>query len=458
MVAIVLLAFVVGVARPRLAPHLILLFVVLFEQELYAGNTDGSVGFLVGLGQDLYYSRVLGNLPASAIICALLILVGITAFRNQSGALLKSLCLILIVWIFGLSLYQGNSIESSLTAIFRPAAIWAGVLIGSAVMPGNGDALLRRTLYYAVAAKAAIGVFAFALGQGAPSEIGLTLAFYDSAPLVIAGGTLVAAVAERELSGRARLVGAAGAVALAAVSLRRASLAGVVLLIVLIALVGRRLGVLVVAALLSAVAIGAFAILDPRAVSAVFDSIAQASSGFTGGGQVDSSTAGHLEDNVVGLELARQHPIMGVGVMAGPQDDFVVNQGNLLYVHNEFLFAWLHYGIVGLIILLAIVIVATISSLRTFWRIRSGATSALFGAAVVVACLPGMWFFPHLLTLERFSLLFGLCAGLAGSRRVTADRPRVGPRKAIPQGDPKSVRWRRAGDPGRAVIVEAGVR
>lgn len=458
MTVVVLLALAVAVARPRFAPHLVLLFVVLFEQELHAGNTDGSAGFLVGLGQDLYYSRVLGNLSTSAILCAMLILVGLTGLRNRSGSLLKSLSLLLILWVFGLSLYQGNSVGSSITAIFRPAAVLAGILVGSSVAAGREDALLRRTLYYAVAAKAAIGVVAFALGQGAPVEIGLTLVFYDSAPLVIAGGTLVAAVAERELSGRARLVGAVGAVALAAVSLRRASLAGVLLLVVLIALVGRRLGVLLVAVLISLLAAVTFAIVDPRSVSAVVDSIAQASAGLTGEGQVDSSTLGHLEDNVVGLELARQHPIMGVGVLAGPQGGFVVDRGDLLYVHNEFLFAWLHFGVLGLVILIAIVCAATGSSLLAFWRARSGATSALFGAAVVVACLPGMWFFPHLLTLERFGLLFGLCAGLASSHRaVEASRPADGP-TGVRRGGRRAARWILAPAPKRDVIPEGGVR
>jgi O-antigen ligase len=118
-----------------------------------------------------------------------------------------------------------------------------------------------------------------------------------------------------------------------------------------------------------------------------------------------------MRDNNVGLGLALSNPILGVGVNAPPTTDFVVIEGKLLYVHNEFLYAWLHYGLPGLGLVVWLVVYSTRRSVHVLRRAREARPSAVFGASVLVAALPGYWFFPHMLTLDRFALLLGWSIG-----------------------------------------------
>lgn len=429
----------------RAAPYSVLLVVVLFEQELLSGNADSQAGTLISLGREIYYFELVGKLSIVSVFVLLLIANNLRSLLISSIRGPALLLLLLILWIVGLSIAQGNSISASLASSTRVVAILAAALAAPQVFSDAKRGTFVRILYFTVACKAVLGSIALLSGERQTSDPSATFVFYDSAPLIVAGATLLVASIDRESPPPVKWAGWLSAATLAAMSIRRASLAGVLLAGLILVVVGRRVRALLTLIALMALATVLFLMIEPPAISHLLDSTANALVGLLGG-DTDSSTIGHLRDNAEGLSLAMSHPLLGVGVLAGPSASLVVTGGDTLYVHNEFLFAWLHFGIVGPIVLLILLGPLTWRATGILRRGRDSGLERIFGSVVLVALVPGYFFFPHLLTLERFGLLFGLAAGLV------AYRPDHTPPGATYSGAPRRSRARRLPRPGSMAI------
>jgi hypothetical protein len=426
MMIYVVLGAIIILLRPDRLPYVVLLVAILIEQELFAGNSLNVVGPLVSAGAGFYYNNALGTLPLVTVFSILIVLRcsgHISASATKVPALLV---LALGVWTVALAWFQGDSANVALVSSRHVLTLLAGILSAGLLKNATSASWpsFRQLLYCAVILKAAFGAIALATGQ-APLNPGggPRVAFYDSIPLLVAVATLIVAALDEESNLVLRNAALFGSLLLAGVSLRRASLVGAVLVLIVVVLLARRgsASVRLVAIFMTAATLALT--LFPTLLEGAGRSIAEAASGVFGGQTADASTAGHLRDNQVGLHLAQQHFFEGVGVNAGPTGDFVVREGNLLYVHNEFLFAWLHYGVVGLLLLVALICYSIRQSLLVLLRVGVAAPWAVFGASVLLAALPGYWFFPHLLTLDRFGLLIGWSLGVVSleSARLRAD-------------------------------------
>lgn len=428
LVAAVILTF------SRWLAYIILFVAILIEQELYAGNSLNSVGPLVSWGSSFYSGDAIGALPLVTVATTLIVLRGAPQLLHTRIAAPATLAILLALWITLLAWFQTGSLSASLGASRHVLALLAGIMTGDLFRCFAVDhwRKFKLCLYWLVIAKSITGAVALTIGHGPKHfEGGIPIAFYDSVPLLVAASTLIVSVTDRHTNFALRQGALFASVLLAAVSLRRASLVGACLVVMILVIVSRRGPVL----LRLSATVAAAALVSATFVPSAFGQLAQYLEGAVGGvlfgGTSEASTSGHLRDNAAGLRLALQHPWLGVGVDAPPTPGFVVTQGKLLYVHNEFLYAWLHFGLPGLLLLATLILLSIRLSLRIIRRAHESPPWALFGAAILLAALPGYWFFPHLLTLSRFALLVGWSLGAVFSAQtlVTArGRPSVGVR------------------------------
>ncbi|MEP9363473.1 O-antigen ligase family protein [Nocardioides sp. CN2-186] len=404
------------VAAPKVRPYAVLAFVVLVEQELVPGGHLNDTGPLVSTGANWYYADTNVGVPAvTALSVALILMCWSSARKTGSGAIaIGVVCL--ISWVIILGASQGDAMRDDLASIQTLVLLLAAYLSAcwlSANDSRDSRQSFRLVLYGLVIAKAMVGVTVLAAGQGPQHDGEIPIAFYDSVPLLIAGGAATVAAFDRSSKPWIRNVALVGAMVLGGVSVRRASLVGVVLVLILGLVAARRasayLRIGAVVAVSFVIAIYAL----PSAMQDITGSIGGAIDGVLGNDSADTSTLSHLRDNQAGMHLVLTSPVEGVGVRARPTVGFVVQQGDLLYVHNEFLYAWLHFGIVGLLGILGLIAYSVVCALSVLARRDQGGAPpwALFGSAVLIGCLPGYWFFPHLLTLDRFALLFGWSLG-----------------------------------------------
>lgn len=416
------------VGFPKVRPYVGLLLVILVEQELFAGGTVGNeVGPLVSLGSGWFDAHVFGRVPVDTALALLVIFFCWPTAKGIGQGAAKAVLVALTFWVLLLGYVQGASIVDDFASAQNLIVACAGFVSVWGLANADSPEVRRRfchILYLAVIVKATLGAFAFALGQGPTPDDSVPIAFYDSVPLIVAAATVAVAAFDTRSNRFLRNLALLAALVLAGVSIRRASLVGAVIVILVCVLASRRLSSFLKFSMGAGIVAVISSVAFPSLLDSAYVSLSKALNGLFGGSSSgsssDSSTRGHLRDNVAGLDLAREHPFLGVGVRAAPTRDFVVKQGDLLYVHNEFLYAWLHYGVIGLLLLIWLIVFSVVRSLRVFARARVAPPWALFGAAVLIAALPGYWFFPHLLTLDRFALLIGWSLGAVASASFVA--------------------------------------
>ena len=124
------------------------------------------------------------------------------------------------------------------------------------------------------------------------------------------------------------------------------------------------------------------------------------------------SAANHVQDLVTGWHYASAAPFLGVGVRS-PQLPGLAAPGPSFYVHNEFLYDWLRWGLPAVVLVIALVGAGILAGLRV---LRGDASSSEVAAATILLIQPvTLMTAPFLATTARWPILFGMALGGACS-------------------------------------------
>jgi O-antigen ligase len=211
------------------------------------------------------------------------------------------------------------------------------------------------------------------------------------------------------------------ALVVSALSFRRAVWIGAAVVLLVMPLAHRtiRLAVRPVVAL---IAVGALALV---AVPSVATAVSDRASSFTG-----ASSTGHVNDLRIGYQAARHVPMRGLGAAAQQLPGLASSKTNALYVHDDYLQAWLRFGLIGVLLMLAFVVVAV----REAWpALRATDEPVVCGAAITIVMLPVVMIaFPVMSTTLRWPALAGLATGLLVERRRQRENDVALPAALVP--------------------------
>jgi O-antigen ligase len=154
-------------------------------------------------------------------------------------------------------------------------------------------------------------------------------------------------------------------------------------------------------------------IVGPDAPSRVLNAIGEGLGLSSGTG---TSASVHYSDVAIGLRLALQHPVLGLGPESAQPVDLAKDVADLsgeggLYVHNEFLQQWLRFGILGLFVMsLLVIFIISIGLVGVSYR---GSPSMVKVSSLVLLSLPvALFTAPFLSTEQRIPLIAGACIGI----------------------------------------------
>jgi O-antigen ligase len=335
------------------------------------------------------------------------------------GTAVIAIVIALAVWAVALGLDATGFLFGATNQEARPFLLVAFGFVVGLGLPGEGRTTKITTICSGAALIVLAALSAIALVGGAAS-IALNAyytPFYDSALPAAAGAVALALLFYRGHSAWwTRVIVFIAAVEIVVISLRRNVwlAAAAVLLLGLVAAHGRGQAARRI--------VGAVLILVPLLISLPAATAALASrlydTLYALSDDTDVSTQGHIRDIEIGWQYATGSPISGLG-SRHPQLPGVVDQNNgLIYLHNEWLLDWLRFGVPGLVLMVALMLLLVFGSVSVL-RARSNLslphlTAAMFLLLLPISCVTA----PFLSTTNRWPALIGIAAGVLTSARI----------------------------------------
>jgi O-antigen ligase len=404
-------AAVVLVWRPAVA----LTVALIVSQELKPG---GGLSPELAFGHQLYFTTV-GPFPIILLMVAVAALASLAhwwsrAARSQTqlgvgalGVLLGAGALVAAV-----AYAQGFSATSSVNQYARPyveASLCLLVGLTAHVQPGGRRAVIRAGAA-SLAAVAGAGVVLYISGRGATLE-GAALIFYDSALAALAGAAVLAlALQMTDTRGKWLPIALAASGVILILSFRRNVWVAVALVFLLALAVRQGRARLFTWAALSTLGIwGLLSLVNPSLPAAIADrAVSWVVAVNTG--TADASLRGHTEDIRYGLQHALDSPLLGWGPTHAPLPG-LFGQSGYIYVHNEYLYSWLRFGLIGALAILLPVVAAAVVAVR---RLRVPTRDALDGVAIALLLTAPICAMtaPFFTSTARWPAMLGLAAGL----------------------------------------------
>lgn len=423
-----MVALVVGGLMLLRQPTASIVLLLIVAQELASGTGQYADNYpLLALGHQLYFINV-ARLPAIELVAVIAAGLALARSPKMEGAVKKVAIAVAIVGLllFMLAWGSGMGLASSLGSPIKPAVLALAGVVLAATVSGQRGGWSRVAAFACVGfyVEAMIGVYALATGR-APNA---TTVFYDSALPALAGAVLIALFLAGKRLGLTRLrvwfYGAAP-VLIVVLSGRRnvwAAMAAIVLLAIMLR--SQRLPTVLRGVVIIVVLGGVASLTSPGVLTSVVHHGEQAWATLSGTG-AEAATTAHITDLRLGLMYARSGPFWGYGYTHSSLPGLAV-EGHL-YVHNEYLLAWLRFGIPGLFLSAC---TALLALNVTFRKLQSNDLHAFSGAVFVwmapVCCMTA----PFLSTTARWPLIFGLAIGAALSAKVIPPRGERTPSEA----------------------------
>lgn len=426
----------IGLAWLIRQPAAALAAALIVTQELNpAHGFDPGASTLLMFGNELYFSTI-GKVTYLEVVIAIAVVASLAHWfrrrrgedrRMLSGVVLVVVPLLGAVLLTLLMYLQGTSLQTSVNQFARPwleTALCGAVGFTAHAHPGG-----RRGVAYAGAGAlglvALVGTFVFLTGGGASLLEGSNLVFYDSALPAVAGAVLLAfglqMAGNHGWRGHA-LVAASGIILV--LSFRRNVWLAVVVVLLVALVVRRNRGRMLLGMGAAAVAGSLLLVITaPSLVGALVERGTSWMSALTGGPQ-DASLQGHTNDLSLGLYYAQHAPSFFGWGPTHPALPGLVDQEGAIYVHNEYLYDWVRFGVLGLVAILIPVGAGVAVALR---RLRRGAEDAVGAAGAMLllvapACAMTAAF---LSATSRWPSLLGLAAGLAVYQRKKSTAPQA---------------------------------
>lgn len=446
-----LLVLLVAVLLAAVArwPAAALLAALLLCQEFMVGSGGGtgeSAPFSAVVGHQLYYG--LGGADSKQSVAPLLLLVAVgvvaagahlparSSHSVELGGLGTSVAIVvvgLVVWTWLMGQAAGGSPIGALNQEARPFLLLSGGLVIGALLRARPaeEKITARVVPASLAALSLLAVAALVTG-----EAGLDLnteypVFYDAALPAVAGAVVIAVLFRwgRDRTGWSSTAGHLGlglvAAAILVLSFRRSIWLATVVALVVGLLIARGRGDAARRLVLGSVCAIPVVFLVPALASFV---VARVDSAVNAFGSTDVSTAGHVSDIELGWRYVQAHPVLGIGSRHPPLAGLVVQNSDVIYVHNEWLLDWLRFGVVGAVLVTVLFCLLIAGAVRVF-RHETGIArlvAAAFVLVVPVACTNAAF----LSTTERWPVLLGLAAGVLVVERRS--RPN-GPDQMLPE-------------------------
>jgi O-antigen ligase len=410
----------VGTAALLRWPALTILALVLLcqEDEPTPGGFGAGGSSLLFIGHQVYFKSIsrVSLLTLVAIVACARVAVINPPRRLRSTSLF--LVALMGSWYVGTVWIDGKSLTSAINQDARFALLFVLAFVIGAWAGEQEDWKARclKLMQWGFTLMALIGSYLAATGQG-QAQTGLNIIFYDSATGAVAGAVVLAVVlaprAERTLG--VWWLGGAALLVVVLSSRRNVWAAMIVALIVGLAVAHNRTrlvlrGLTGLAVILVGVAVFAPAVLTE--IGHELSAIWQASQGSA----ADTSTQGHLSDISIGLKAVLAHPVGGVGAN-GHIAGLVVEQPGSLYIHNQILESWLRFGIVGGLLVIA-VLASLVARALPVLRRHSDDISVSWAALLLIMTPVTVLTAPFFTETQRWPALMGLAAGVLAAKRV----------------------------------------
>jgi O-antigen ligase len=312
----------------------------------------------------------------------------------------------------GVTAVRGGSLGHDLRALRDVTLLFVAILVGYWLSLDRGPRSLYRVIVYASVPMIPLGLYNVVTGSGAHSGSGQPLSFYDGTSVFILGTCLLFVAFDVVDIGPWRYPYLVSAAAVAILSLRRGAILSV-LVALLITLVWTartarsRRWTYAAGLAIAAVSVEAVA---PGLLIANVGHLVRYVSGASGTDW--SVNYRDFERPNVWINV-RNHWLWGVG----PSGKWTLwNSFNnrfvpldYQYVHNNFLWAWLHFGILGLMAFGWFIVTTAWTLLR---RPAQDVAITIVGASVVGMCLMFATASP-LTTTVRWPLFTGMLVGIA---------------------------------------------
>lgn len=410
-------AALVGFAFLAWQPTVVLILVLVMAQEVKPG---ASFSGMTTLGSDIYFALV-AKFPLTVILLGLAAFVSL-ARKGQEQKEQRAFSPTIVVaalLVFGTAvsgLVFQMDVASALGQVARPFLIFAlGWIVGASY--GANPPVMRSASLAGAAAMIALAVTGLPAALVSGTASGEHLVYYDTATAAIAAACFLAVLRVKQLS-RGHLAVAISTAVVLLVSFRRSVIISLVLTLVVALLVNKQYRGMAKRVAVWAVALVLVGMSTvPSLLSTFANRLAMSYATIQGAGE-DVSTEGHLDDITVGLQHALAQPL-GYGPQT-PQLTGLFVQGGTIYVHNELLLDWLRFGLIGLLVVLALLISMLVDSFKVLRRDPGTVPVAVSAASFlmpifVVASISA----PFLTTTNRWPALLGLGAGILAAYNST---------------------------------------
>jgi O-antigen ligase len=394
------------------------LLILCQEDEPTAGGFGAGGSGLLFIGHQLYYknfSRVSLLTLVAIVACARVAVINPPRRLRSISLFLVALMgfwYIATVWIGGSALTSAINQDARFALLFVLAFVigaWAGE-------QEDWPQRCISLMLWGFSLLALIGGYLAASGQG-QAQTGLNIIFYDSATGAVAGAVVLAVVLAPRAARTARIWWLGGAALLVVVLSSRRNVWAAMIVALLVGLVVARnrarlvmRGLVGLAAIVTGVAIFAPSVLTE--VGHQLSAIWQASQGSA----ADTSTQGHLSDISTGIKAVLAHPLSGVGAN-GQLAGLVVEEPGQLYIHNQILESWLRFGIVGGMLVIA-VLASLVARALPVLRRHSDDISISWAALLLIMVPVAVMTAPFFTETQRWPTLMGLAAGLLAAKRA----------------------------------------
>lgn len=399
-------------------PGFTILALLLISEEVDPAGGFGTGGSgLLFIGHQLYFttfSRVSLLTLVAIVACARVAVVDPPGHLRSISLFLVTLMgfwYVAVVWLGGAALTSAINQEARFALLF----VLAFVVGARAGQEEDWTARCITLMQWGLSVMALIGVYLAASGQG-QAQTGLNIIFYDSALGAVAGAVVLAVVLAPRAARTRRVWWLGGAALLVVVlSSRRNVWAALIVALLVGLVVARDRARLVLRGSIGlAVVLAALAAFAPSVLTEIghqLSAIWQASQGSA----ADTSTQGHLSDISTGVTAVLAHPVGGVGA-SGHLAGLVVQTPGPLYIHNQILESWLRFGIVGGVLVIAVLASLAARGVSALRR-HSDDVSISWAALLLIMAPATMMTAPFLTETQRWPALMGFAAGVLAARR-----------------------------------------
>jgi O-antigen ligase len=404
-------------------PILLLGLILLFEQYPAGSIFPTELPIASTLGSNMYDVHKYG-VPATTVL-AILALIGcaVRLLKNPSLSKYSPIVLSLLLAIslgyaaIGLISTINTSLLNSLFAVLRNAAMWLTIASGLAISMVYVRSFTLRAgtlfVYAIVIGRAMINIYTWVSGQAVTYDgIPGVVSYGPVLPLLGSATLLSIILLEARITWRLAFGAGCGFILILGAG-RVTFIVSTVILIVILAILFREGWMFRRVAWCLAAGPVAFVgwqlIVGPDAALRVFSAIGELFGLSSGAGGTSADL--HYSDIAIGLRLALQHPVLGVGPESAQPAELANFGAEGLYIHNEFLQQWLRYGILGIfVIYLLMVFIVSIGLVGVSYR---QSFSMVKISSLVLLSLPiALFTAPFLSTEQRIPLIVGACIGI----------------------------------------------